>query len=73
MAHSTQKQKQAIKKISVSNYMELFSISRHAVHRRIERFENKQISVNNIIGVERHGTKIILLEIDPNIKFEKKY
>ncbi len=71
MARSTQKQPN--QKMSVTAYMEKFDISRHGVHRRIERFEDKLISVNNIIDVERHGKKIIILEVDPNIQFEKKY
>lgn len=59
-----------MKEISVSEYCKKFNIVRHAVHRRIRKFELTNEPVNNIIGVRRIGPKIIVLTINPRIKFK---
>lgn len=67
MAQSTPKSE-----LSVSEYCSMFNITRHAVHRRIKKFESVNRPVNNITGVSRIGPKIIVIYIDTSIKFEKQ-
>jgi hypothetical protein len=72
MVPFTQKSTKMITKISVTQYCEKYAINRHAVHRRITKFESTGLSVNNIVQVERVGPKIIILSIDTKIRFKKK-
>ena len=67
MAQSTVKSE-----MSVSEYCDVFKITRHAVHRRIKKYELAQRPVNNLIGVTRIGPKIIVLYVDNEIEFEKQ-
>lgn len=61
-----------VKQFSVTEYKEKFDISRHAVHRRIEKIDKEKKPFNNIIAVKRLGPKIIILDVDTSIKFKKK-
>lgn len=67
MAQSTLKSE-----MSVSEYCDTFEISRHAVHRRIKKFESVNRPINNITSVRRIGPKIIVIHVDHSIKFEKQ-
>ncbi|MCZ2085345.1 MAG: hypothetical protein LC112_13845 [Flavobacteriales bacterium] len=60
------------KEFSVTEYCNKYEIARHAVHRRIKKFEESKEPVNNIIDVKRLGPKIIVLTIDTKVKFNKK-
>lgn len=58
--------------LSVTQYCKKHKIARHSVHRRIKKYKKTKESVNNIIGVSRVGTKIIVLTVDTSIRFKKK-
>ena len=63
-----------IKKLSVTEYCNKYKISRHAVHRRIKKFEalKEKTAVNNITDVERVGAKSIVLHVNTSVRFKKK-
>lgn len=60
------------KEFSVTEYCNKYKITRHAVHRRIKKFEKFKEPVNNIIDVKRLGPKIIVLIISTKVKFTKR-
>lgn len=61
-----------IQEITVTDYCKQYNITRHAVHRRIKKYNTTKKKVNNIIDVKKFGEKIIILVIDTSIVFKKK-
>lgn len=60
--------------MTVSEYMDRYKINRHSVHRRIKKYEDQDVKkpVNNIMGIRRHGKKMIIILVNSSIKFSKK-